>query len=149
MKPSNPFALVVSPGERVRETVASRRQGPGYVCGLHAFRAVVPALLIVLASLIPTISTAQVPVLTYHGDNNRSGMVNETLLTPNNVNYKQFGRLGSYSVDQYVVAQPLYVPNVNIPGQGTHNVLYVATQNDTVYAFDADNPGVTLWSTSF
>jgi hypothetical protein len=149
MKPNNPFELVVSPGERVRETVASPRRVPGDARSLHVFRAVLPALLIALVSLISTFSTAQVPVLTYHSDNNRSGMVNETLLTPNNVNYKQFGRLGSYSVDQYVVAQPLYMPNVNIPGQGTHNVLYVATQNDTVYAFDADNPGVTLWSTSF
>jgi hypothetical protein len=149
MKPSNPFVLVVSPGDRVRETVASRRQASGFARGLHLFRAVLPVLLIAVACSFSTFSTAQVPVLTYHGDNNRSGMVNETLLTPNNVNYKQFGRLGSYSVDQYVVAQPLYVPNVNIPGQGTHNVLYVATQNDTVYAFDADNPGVTLWSTSF
>jgi hypothetical protein len=149
MKPSNPFEPVVSPGERVREAVASRRQGPGYARGLQVFRAVLPALLIALATLISTFSSAQVSVLTYHGDNNRSGMVNETLLTPNNVNFKQFGKLFTYSVDGFVVAQPLYVPNVSIPGQGTHNVVYVVTQHDSVFAFDADTPAsVPLWEVS-
>jgi hypothetical protein len=113
------------------------------------FRAVLPALLIVLVSLFSTLSTAQVPVLTYHGDTYRSGMINETLLTPNNVNYKQFGKLFTYSVDGFVVAQPLYVPNVSIPGQGTHNVVYIVTQHDSVFAFDADTPAsVPLWEVS-
>jgi len=97
-------------------------------------------------------AAAQVSVTTYHMDNLRTGLnANETLLTLSNVNSKAFGKLFSYNVDGFIVAQPLYVPNVNVSGQGTHNVVYVATQNDTVYAFDADNVGSgnPLWQTSF
>ena len=78
--------------------------------------------------------------------------LNETILTPKNVNTTQFGKVFKFSVDASVFAQPLYVPNVTIPGQGTHNVVYVETENDSAYAFDADglspypNP---LWYVSF
>src|SRR4029077_21121996 len=58
-----------------------------------------------------------------------------------------FGRLFRFPVDYYVMAQPVYVPNVNIPGQGTHNVVYVVTEMDSVYAIDADN-GDQLWYAS-
>jgi hypothetical protein len=95
---------------------------------------------------------AQDSALTYHYDNTRSGQVNnETILIPANVNSTRFGKLFSYAVDGIVVAQPLYVPNVVIPGKGTHNVVYVVTQHDSVYAFDADNPGngSPLWRVSF
>ena len=78
-------------------------------------------------------------VLTWHNDNARTGQnQHETILTPANVNSTAFGRLATLSVDGKVDAQPLYVPNLTIPGQGTHNVLYVATENDSLYAFDAD-----------
>ena len=78
-------------------------------------------------------------VLTYHNDNARSGVdSSETILTPGNVNVSTFGKLGFDAVDGKVDAQPLYVAGVSIPGKGTHNVLYVATENDSVYAFDAD-----------
>jgi hypothetical protein len=87
-------------------------------------------------------------VLTYHNDNARTGQaLNETILTPSNVNSTQFGKLFQITVDGKVDAQPLYASQVAIPSQGTHNVLYVATENDSVYAFDADT-GAQLWQVS-
>ena len=89
--------------------------------------------------------------LTYHNDNLRTGQNNnETVLTPANVNPGQFGKLFSYSLDGIAFASPLYVANVSIPGKGFHNVVYVATENDSVYAFDADGLSSTpLWQVSF
>ena len=75
----------------------------------------------------------QAPFLTSRSDNQRSAAnTNETLLTPANVNANNFGRLFSQSLDYQALAQPLYVPNVPIPGKGTHNVVYVATMADSV-----------------
>ena len=94
-------------------------------------------------------ATAADDVLTYHNDLARTGLdPNETILTPANVNPQSFGRLFSDPVDGFVYAQPLYVAGVSIPGKGTHNVVYVATENDTVYAFDADRAGPPLWQAS-
>jgi hypothetical protein len=84
-------------------------------------------------------------VLTYHNNNMRTGQnSSETMLTLKNVNVNTFGKLFVIPTDGLVDAQPLYAPNINIPGNGTHNVLFVASENDTVYGFDADN-GTTLW----
>jgi hypothetical protein len=87
-----------------------------------------------------------VSVLTYHNDVGRTGLnANETMLTTTNVNQSTFGKLGSVSVSGLVDAEPLYVPGLTIHG-AMHNVLYVATEKDQVYAFDADTPGAALWN---
>ena len=84
-------------------------------------------------------------VLTYHNDNMRTGRnLSETALTLKNVNSIMFGKLFVIPTDGRVDAQPLYAPSVIIPGNGTHNVLFVATEHGTVYGFDADT-GSTLW----
>ncbi len=90
-------------------------------------------------------------IFTNHSDNGRTGQnLNEVVLTTGNVNSTQFGKLFSYAIDGYTYAQPLYVPAVAIAGQGTHNVVYVATEHDSVYAFDANNsPSTPLWHVSF
>src|SRR5215470_4401577 len=112
----------------------------------------VPLALGVLSSA-PRLACAAGPlsgVLTHHYDNQRTGtIVSETMLTTSNVNPSAFGKLFSDPVDAQVYAEPLYVANVTIPNKGTHNVLYIASENDSVYAFDADTGGPPLWQTSF
>ena len=104
--------------------------------------------LLVVCSAFLSSSFAQQPFPTSRANSSRSGAnTNETLLTPTNVSKNSFGRLFSVPVDYVVMAQPLYVPNVNIPNQGTHNVVYVVTEMDSVYAIDADT-GAQLWYAS-
>jgi hypothetical protein len=96
------------------------------------------------------VAPSSVNIPTWHMDNGRSGLnSNETQLTPANVNASSFGKLFSYSVDGYAYAQPLYISNLRING-ASHNVVFVATEMASVYAFDADNfgDGSPLWKTS-
>jgi hypothetical protein len=91
-------------------------------------------------------------VVTWHYDNARTGAnPQETILTPGNVRWTQFGKLFEQPVDGAIVGQALYLPNISVPNKGVHNVVYVATMNDSVYAFDADsNAGANatpLWQT--
>lgn len=98
--------------------------------------------------MLASVCFGQVNVLTWHNDNARSGQnLSETVLTPKNVNASAFGRLFTIAVDGKVDAQPLYVASVTIPARRVHNVLYVATEHDTAYAFDADT-GQELWKAS-
>src|SRR5439155_5588971 len=134
------------------------------VCELIAHRSVrnsfrelarVDVLIAIGAFMLLGSAQPQVNVVTYHNDNARTGVnAKETLLTPSNVNKNNFGKLFTQGVDGIVVGQPLYLSNISIPGSSeTHNVVYVATQHDSVYAFDADNnAGINaqpLWHVSF
>ena len=117
------------------------------MCGL---RDILLARAFCLSSLLITSGTsfAAISVTTQHNDLNRTGSnPYETILNTSNVNVSSFGKLFSRSVDGQIYAQPLYVPNVTIPGQGGHNVVYVCTEHNSVYAFDADIPAVSapLW----
>jgi hypothetical protein len=104
-----------------------------------------------VANALVTVVAAQAVsgYLTWKNDNAHTGQQrNETVLTPANVNSTHFGKLFSESVDGYVFAQPLYVANLMVNGN-PHNVVFVATEHDSVYAFDADSGGAALWQTSF
>ncbi len=95
-----------------------------------------------------TTNPQSVSVLTQHNDNTRSGWNdNETALTTSNVNVQQFGKVFTLTVDDQMYAQPLVVGHVFIGG-GYHNVVYIATVNNTLYAFDGDN-GTLYWRKSF
>ena len=93
---------------------------------------------------LPVIATAQY-------DNARTGAnLLETVLTPHNVNVAQFGRIAFLPVDGDVYAQPLYIPQLDIPGKGVHNVVFIVTERDSAYAFDADAASrEPLWQVSF
>jgi hypothetical protein len=106
-----------------------------------------------LAAACGTLAAAgPAAVLTHHNDNSRTGAnLNETTLNITNVNTNTFGLLYTRAVDDQLYAQPLVMTNVNIPGKGVRNIVIAATVNDSVYAFDADNPTVLspYWQVSF
>ena len=90
-------------------------------------------------------------VYSWRNDNSLTGQnTQEATLTVSNVSRGQFGKLYGCPVDGQIYAQPLYISSVAIPNQGTFDVVYVATENDSVYAFDADAGSCTvLWQASF
>jgi hypothetical protein len=117
--------------------------------GLYTAPGRVPAgaVSVVTATAADTTNSASASVnvtgyggmLSWHNDPAISGQnLNETTLTPSNVNQTMFGKLASYPLDDQAYAQPLYVDDVLFPGNGQHNAVYVATESNTVYAFDAD-----------
>jgi hypothetical protein len=126
--------------------------------GLYTPPSTAGAHQITAASTADATNSASVPVyvstyagtFTYHYDNSRTGQQTEEIaLSPSNVKESTFGKLFSRTVDAFVFAQPLYMRGVNISG-ATHNVVYVATENASVYAFDADgNSSSPLWKRSF
>ena len=137
--------------EELDVTYVSKVKGRAFAETLSMFRLSLGAfpgrsfwLLAVLASALLFAGTAeaQVNVYTGHNDPGRDGLNSqETILTPANVNPTQFGQLFYYTVVGGILGQPLYVSNVTFPTLGTHNVVYVATGADYVYAFDADTNG--------
>jgi hypothetical protein len=114
-------------------------------CNSHARAAIAMCVPIVF---IASLAAGQTSITTYHVDNNRTGWNSqETVLTPANVGTSSFGLLKTVKLDNQVDAQPLFVPAVTItagPSQGVHDVVYVATENNTVYAIDAEAGTVLL-----
>ncbi|HLH04724.1 MAG TPA: hypothetical protein VKX25_18300 [Bryobacteraceae bacterium] len=104
-----------------------------------------PALMLLLTGAVhaATLTTSQY-------NNARTGAdLEENILNPRNVNPQQFGKIATLAVDGDVYAQPLYLPSVAVPGKGTHNLLFIATEHDSVYAFDADlKSSEPLWRVS-
>lgn len=101
---------------------------------------------------VTVVNVAASAVLTYHNDDARDGAyLEEVTLTPSNVNPTQFGKVMTYPVDGQIYAQPLYMPQLTING-GVHDVVFIATQNNSLYAFDADattGNGTTFWHSNF
>jgi hypothetical protein len=115
---------------------------------LNAVVCAAAAVLTMVGTSRTLTSTGSTNVLTYHNDNARTGQnLTETILTPVTVSAAGFGKVGFFPTDGKVDAQPLLLSGVPIPGQGTHNVAYVATEHDSVYAFDSDS-GAVLWQVS-
>ena len=102
-----------------------------------------------LSVVIACLISGQITTSQY--DNARPGAnLKETALTPKNVNTNEFGKLFALNVDGDVYARPLFLPHLSIPGKGEHDVLFVATESDSVYAFDAaGTPATPLWKVSF
>src|SRR5262249_10680637 len=133
----------------LQDTIAGRLKRSWALPGAIALMAMGVAVL-----FRPHVLTAQsggVSVVTQHNDTSRTGAnLNETLLNTSTVNVNQFGRLYTRTIDGQVYAQPLYVPGVNVAGV-LHNVVYVATMKNNLYAFDADDAAAAapLWQLNF
>lgn len=119
---------------------------------LRRVSAICQSVLLVCAGALSTRAEGQQSVTTYHYDTYRTGWnSNETILTPANVNKSSFGVFHTVPLNDQVDGQPLYMPGVNITAgtsQGIHDVVYVATESNTIYAIDAEN-GTVLLSPNF
>jgi hypothetical protein len=104
-----------------------------------------------LIILLAFAHTAHSQMTTAQYDNARTGAyLNEKTLTPQNVNPQKFGKLFTLKVDGDIYAQPLFLADVVVPGKGRHDVVFIATEHDSVYAFDAyGKPSTPLWHVSF
>lgn len=145
---ANPATLSLTPGTAQSTTLtaaASAAAGTATVTFTGTSGSLSHAA--TLALTVQAAAATAPDVTTYHYDNARDGLnPAETILTPSNVTSSQFGKIGFDTVDGLVDAQPLYVANLSVGGS-TRNVLFVATEHDSVYAFDADS-GAQLWKTS-
>ncbi|PYT31401.1 MAG: hypothetical protein DMG57_05065 [Acidobacteria bacterium] len=126
--------------------LTSTRHDPLLLFSICRFPASGLTRILLFAALCVSAGRAQVDVLTGNYNNKRTNAnLNETVLIKANVSAAKFGRLYTLPVNGFIHAQPLYVHGVPIPGKGPRNVLYVATMNNDVYAFDADAPGDPFW----
>ena len=150
---ASPATLNITPGTPTSLTLTAAASAPAgseavtFTGSSGAVTHTATLSLTVMAAPAPEPSTGP-DVTTYHYDNTRQGWnPRETILTPANVNANSFGLLGNYTLDGKVDAAPLYLNAVSIPGKSTHNVIYAATENDSVYALDAAT-GAQLWKSS-
>src|SRR5262245_39684227 len=147
-------AAAVACRTRTRRTFSIPYRSGAHIDVGRAMSSVRRAAMALFVSLMlaPGRIFAQANVTTQHNDAARTGAnTSETLLTTTNVNVSQFGKLFERAVDDEIYAQPLYVEGVSVPGVGLRNVVYVATNNDSVYAFDADDPAAAapLWRVNY
>lgn len=131
-------------------TISSAGLATGVAIGTTTITAAADGYTATATLTVTVAASAAVNITTWHVDTSRSGLNDqETILTPANVTAATFGKLFSCSVDGYVYGAPLILSNQTING-ATHNVLYVATENDSVYAYDSDTcgGGTPLWKVS-
>lgn len=143
--PASPFPVAAGSSQTVVLTIPSTLTSGNYNLAVSGTSGALAH-----SDPLPLTIFGQVAVTTWHYDNARTSANSfETALTPSNVNSTSFGKLFTDPVDGLIVGQALYLPNVSVPGQGVHNVVYVCTMHDSVYAFDADSANPTpLWTTS-
>ncbi|MBB6144909.1 hypothetical protein HNQ77_002865 [Silvibacterium bohemicum] len=147
---ANPATLTLVPGtaQNITLTAAATAAASASTVTFTGTSGILTSAAPLNLTVLAAGTTATTPdVTTYHYDNARDGLnAQESILTLANVNSTQFGKLGFDTVDGKVDAEPLYLGGVTIGG-ALHNVLYIATENDSVYAFDADS-GTQLWKIS-
>lgn len=147
---ANPATLTLVPGTAQNTTLtvaAATAASQSTVIFTGTSAALTNSASLALTVQAATSGAGAPDITTYHDDVARDGLnAQETTLTPANVNSAQFGKIGFDTVDGHVDAQPLYLANVNAGGS-VRNVLYVATEGDSVYAFDADT-GAQIWHSS-